>query len=163
MPILQILLGLLAILVAWLFFHRSRLLFAFNEFMRRRVFNDHVVLFQGRRMAALLILLGIIALFSGVESVVNVQPIKPNIAAEMLQQAQDDFRMGRYAKTVNRCKELVRSDPQNVDAWELLANAWWALGEKDRATKAVESILRINPDHPIKSTSLGEYARNRRQ
>src|SRR5687767_5008212 len=122
MPILQIFLGLLALTLAVLFFHRSRLLFIFNEFMRRRVFSDHVVLFQGRRMAALLTLLGIVALFSGVASVINVQPIKPNIAAEMIKRAKEDFRGGRYVTVAHRCKDLVRSDPRNVEAWELLAN-----------------------------------------
>jgi cytochrome c-type biogenesis protein CcmH/NrfG len=158
MSILLILLGLLALFLAWLFIYRAKLLFALNEFMRQRVFSDHVVLFQGRRMAALLTLLGAVALFSGVESVVNVQAIKPNIASEMIAQARDDLKGGRYAKVVNRCKELVRSDPKNLEAWELLAGAWWAMGRKDRAARAANSILRIDPNHPIRKSSIGIYA-----
>jgi cytochrome c-type biogenesis protein CcmH/NrfG len=158
MPILKILLGLLALLLAWLYIYRTKLLFALNDFMRERVFSDKVVLFQGRRMAALLTLLGIVALFSGIEAVIDVQPIKPQIAAVMVAQARDDLGRGRYMKVVNRCRELVRSDPKNIEAWELLANAWWALGQKDRASRAVESILRLDASHPIKRTSVGEYA-----
>lgn len=157
MPILKILLGLLALLLAWLFVYRTKLVYALNDFMRRRIFSDHVVLFQGRRMAALLTILGIVAMFSGVESVIDVQAIKPKIAAEMLVQAQEDLREGHFTKVVTRCKELVRSDPQNVAAWELLATAWWAIGQKDRAANAADSILRLDPNHPIRNTSIGEY------
>ena len=157
MPILKILLGLLALFVAWLFFFRRDLIFSLNEFMRRRVFSDQVVLFQGRRMAALLTMLGVVALFSGIESVIDVQPIKPKIAAEMIRQAHEDLRQGHYMRVVNRCKELVRSDPKNMEAWELLASAWWAVGQKERAARAADSLLRIDPQHPIKQSSIGQY------
>src|SRR5690349_4442200 len=133
MELLKILLGLAALVLAWLFLFRKKSLFTLNEFMRRRVFNDQTVLFQGRRMAALLFTLGAVAIFSGVEGVIDVQDIQPHIAAEMIAQARKDFRDGHYTKVINRCRELVRSDAKNVEAWELLANAWWAIGQKDRA------------------------------
>lgn len=158
MPILTILLGLLALLIAWLILYRTKVLFALNDFMRQRVFSDKVVLFQGRRMAALLTLLGTVALFSGIESVIDVQRIKPKIAAEMLTQAKDDLAHGSYVSVVSRCRELVRSDPQNIEAWNLLAQGWWALGQRDRAAKAVESILRLDPQNSIRTSSIGEYA-----
>ncbi len=157
MPILKILLGLLALLLAWLFVYRAKLVYALNDFMRRRIFSDHVVLFQGRRMAALLTVLGIIAMFSGVEAVIDVQAIKPKIAAEMMTQAHEDLKEGHYSRVITRCRELVRSDPKNVEAWELLATAWWAVGQKDQASKAADSILRIDPNHPIRNSSIGEY------
>ena len=167
MQILKIALGLLALLIAWLFLFRKKLIFAINEFMRRRVFSDRVVLFQGRRMASLLVILGVVALFSGVEGVIDVQAIRPKIAAVMMAQAREDLRLGRYTKVVNRCRELVHSDPKNVDAWELLANAWWAMGQKDRAATAADSVLRLDPDNAISRSSIGQYlaekngARNR--
>jgi hypothetical protein len=129
--------------------------------MRRRVFSDQVVLFQGRRMAALLFALGAIAMFSGIEGVIDVQAIKPHIAAEMIVQAREDFRLGRYTKVVNRCRELVRSDARNVEAWELLANAWWAMGKKDRAAAAADAILRIEPQHPISKSLIVQYLREK--
>ena len=157
MPILKILLGLLALLLAWLYIYRTNLLFALNDFMRRRIFSDHVILFQGRRVAALLTLLGIVALFSGIEAMIDVQAIKPKIAAEMITEARDDLRQGHYPKVVNRCKELIRSDPNNVEAWELLSSAWWAIGQKERAAKAADALLTLDPSNPIKNTSIGEY------
>lgn len=157
MPILKIFLGLLALLLAWLYVYRNKLLFAVNDFMRRRIFSDHVILFQGRRMAALLTILGIVALFSGIETMIDVEAIKPKIAAEMITEARTDLREGHYTKVVNRCKELLRSDPNNVEAWELLASAWWAVGQKERAAKAADSLLRLDPNNPIQNTSIGEY------
>ncbi len=157
MEILKIVLGLVALLLAWLFLFRKKWLFTLNEFMRRRVFSDTVVLFQGRRMAALLFALGAVAMFSGIEGVIDVQAIKPHIAAEMQSQAHEDFRLGRYTKVVNRCRELVRVDPKNLDAWELLANAWWAMGQKDRAAAAAEAILRVDPNHSISRSLIVQY------
>lgn len=161
MEILQIALGLLALLLAWLFLFRKKLLFTINEFMRRRVFSDTLVLFQGRRMAALLFVLGAVALFSGIERVIDVQPIKPKIAAEMLSQAREDLKEGHYTKVVNRCRELVRSDPKNGPAWELLASAWWAMGQKDRAAAAADALLRLDPRHPIARNSIGQYLKEK--
>ncbi|MBV9079866.1 MAG: hypothetical protein JO102_01965 [Elusimicrobia bacterium] len=154
---MKIILGVLALSIAWLFVFRKKLIFAINDLMRRRVFSDQLALFQGRRVAALLTLLGIVALFSGIEGVIDVQAIRPNIAAEMLTQARRDLQLGHYTKVVNRCKELVRSDPKNIDAWELLATAWWAIGQKDRAAMAAQSILRLEPFHPIRKSAIGQY------
>lgn len=155
MQFLKIFIGISAILLAWAFVYRTKLIFNLNAWMREYVFSDKLVLFSNRRMAALLLILGAVALFSGVEGVVDVQPIKPNIAAKMIEQARMDFRNRAYAQVITRCKELVRSYPKNEEAWELLANAWWAIGRRPLAMQAMESLIRLNPDYPWADTPLG--------
>lgn len=149
MQILKIVLGILALLVAWAYVFRHKIIFAVNAWMREYVFSDHVVLFSGRRLAALLFLLGGLAVFSGISGVINVQVIKPNIAAQMLEEARSDLKKKRYSLVVNRCKELVRSNPREQEAWEMLVIAWWAMGEKDLAKQAAESLLRIDPSNAL--------------
>ncbi len=158
----KILVGLLAVALAWMVLFRTGMVFRFNAWMRERVFSDRLILFSGRRVALLLIALGGISLFSGIEEVVEVRPLKPEAAANILKEARQDFRRGRYTKVVNRTKELIRSNPKDVEVWELLATAWWALGEKEKARKAVESLLRIEPDHRLGRGSMAAFMERKR-
>jgi cytochrome c-type biogenesis protein CcmH/NrfG len=154
MQLIKIVLGVLALGLAWAVLFRTGLIFKLNTWMRDNVFNDRLILFSGRRVAVLLLVLGGVALFSGVEDIIEVPPIKSNIAAKMLEDARQDFREARYLEVVRRCKELVRADPKNIEAWELLATGWWALGEKEQAKKAVEVILRIDPENALGNSSI---------
>ena len=149
MDFLKIVLGIAALAVAWAVVFRSKLIFSFNSWVRDRIFSDQLVLFSGRRMAILLVVLGGVALFSGLEGIIDVQTIKPNIAHSMLEQAKNDFRQGKHSRVISRCKELLRSDSKNKEAWELLATACWAIGDKELARQAVESLVRIDPEHPL--------------
>lgn len=128
---------------------QTKFVYKFNAFMRERVFTDQWILFSGRRLAFLLFLLGGLSLFSGLENIVERQTLPPKIAAQLLEQARNDFQQHRYDMAVRRCRELVRSDPKNVDAWEILAHSYWALGEPKQTLSAAEIILRLNPDHPV--------------
>jgi len=162
MHYLKITIGLSAVALAWLVLFRTGVIFRVNAWMRDTVFSDRLVLFSGRRVALLLIVLGGLSLFSGVEQVIEVRSLKPEVAASILEEARKDFRGGHYTRVVTRCKELIRSDPKNAEVWELLATAWWALGQKEEARTAVEALLQINPEHPLSHGSLAEYMEKRK-
>lgn len=151
---LKILIGLLALLIAWAYIFHNKLIFQINAWMRKTVFSDEMVLFSGRRVAVLLFVLGCVALFSGLQNMIQTQPIKPNIAAQMLEQAREDFRNKKYNYVVNRCVVLVRSNPNSVEAWELLATTWWTMGEKKKARQTVQLLLRLQPNHPFGKRSF---------
>jgi len=146
MQFLKIFLGLIAVVLAWVLAFRSGLIFRLNQWMRDYVFSDQIVLFAGRRVAVLLLILGVIALFSGVEDVVSVRQIKPKIAAEILLQAEKDLANRNFRLVILRSKELVRSNPNYIKAWELLATAWWARGEKEKAKKAADAWIEYHPE-----------------
>ncbi len=149
MIIIKIIFGALLLFVAWTYIFHKKLAFQLNAWMREYVFNDQIVLFSGRRIAILLLILGGVALFSGLEGIIDVQPVKPNIAATMIEEARKDSKNGRYSAVVRRCRELIRSTPNSVEAWELLVDAYSRLGEKQLAQEAASVLLRLSPDHPI--------------
>ena len=149
MDVLKIVLGLAAVFLAWLFVFRSSLVLKVNAWIRNTVFNDQMVLFSGRRVAMLLLILGALAIFSGVDNVVDDQSIKPNVAAAMLDEAQAMVKTGKFDAAMRRLKELLRSNPQNVEAWNLMATAAWAAGKRDVAFHAADAVLRLDPKHPI--------------
>jgi cytochrome c-type biogenesis protein CcmH/NrfG len=142
---LKILLGILAVAAAWLVIFRRSFIFKLNQLMRERVFNDQLVLFSGRRVAILLIVLGGLALFSGISDIRDAQPIPDHIAREIILKAQSDLATGQYHRVVKRTRDLVRSNPKNTDAWELLTQGAWAMGQRDLAKQAVDALLRIDP------------------
>jgi len=92
-----------------------------------------------------LLILGCIALFSGIEGVVKQQPLKPNIAADILEKGWGDFQKKKYRQALIKGRLLVRSDPKAVEAWKLLASVWWTIGEKRQAQQAYATIMRLKP------------------
>ncbi|MFN0117893.1 MAG: tetratricopeptide repeat protein [Elusimicrobiota bacterium] len=147
MVFLIIIISFLLFLLAWAVLFRTQLIYKINEWFREQVFNDRWILFSGRRVAILLLFLGGIALFSGLSEMIKSRNIPPAIARQMLEQAQKDLSKGEYLKVVHRCRDLVRSDQRNVDAWELFAIASLALGDKDQARVALNSISRVDPNY----------------
>lgn len=149
MYILKIVIGLLALVFAWSYLFHNKLVFRLNAWMREYVFNDNVVLFSGRRVAILLVILGALALFSGLENMVLIQPIQPHIAAQIIDQARIDLAKKKYPQVITRCRELIKSNPDYIPAWELLVSAWSEMGEKDLAHQGAMVLLRLDPNHPI--------------
>lgn len=145
MDLMLILAGFAALSLGWLLMFRREFLLRVNGWLRANVFNDRFVIFSRRRVAVLLLMLGCVATFSGIDGLVDEQPVKPNIANFILEKAHEDFQSRRYRQAVRRCSELVRSNPKNVDAWKLLAAAHWSMGERKQATQAVDAVRRLDP------------------
>lgn len=154
MQTLKILIGILALLLAWIYVYRTKSIFTLNAWMRENVFSDKLVLFSNRRMAVLLLVLGAVALFSGIKDLEEFRPIRPQVAASMLVQAKEEFKNRSYLAVISRCRQLVRSNPKNTEAWELLAGSWWAIGKKKMAFQALQGLLSNNPNYPIKTSPL---------
>lgn len=154
MKILLITFGIAAIFLAWAFVFQRSLIFKVNTWMREYVFTDELALFSGKRLAALLLALGGVALFSGVDRVVRDQGLRPRVAARLFQQAQDDYLNKRYDDVLFRCRELIKSDPRNIPVWELMATALVALDRKPEAQQALAKILEIDPNYPINKSPL---------
>lgn len=154
LEIAKILTGGLALFLAWVLFFRTRLIYRFNAWMRDHVFNDNLVLFSGQRLAILLLVLGAIALFSGIEQITNDQDLKPKIAAKIISEARTDFINKDYSKVIERCRALIRSNPRNFQAMELLAASYHALGEKEKANEIIYLIIQQEPTYPISKGPL---------
>jgi tetratricopeptide (TPR) repeat protein len=163
MQLLQLFLGSMALLLAYILFFKKSLIFKMNAFMRDYVFADHVVLFSGGRIAILLLILGTVALFSGVDRVTRGQFLRPRIASKIFDQALAADRSGRHDEAVSRCQELLRSDPNNLAALELMATAYTALGQKDQAREALLKILSINPHYPLKNSRIDKATLRHRE
>ncbi len=156
MHILKILLGLFALVGAWSYIFHNKLIFRLNAWMRENVFSDQVVLFSGRRVAILLTVLGGLSLFSGLENLIELQPVKPRITAEIIQQARVDLGQKKYKQVISRCRELTKTNPDSVEAWELLVSAWSEMGEKEMARQAATVLLRLDPDHSLGKSVFSE-------
>src|SRR3712207_573785 len=100
MELLKILLGLLALALAWAMVFRTGLVFRINGWMKAHIFNDELALFSGRRVALLLFLLGGIALFSGIENVVEPRPVQTEVIAHLVEYARLQSNSGNYARVV---------------------------------------------------------------
>ena len=145
MNILLIILGILFFFWAGVFLFRTGLIFKINTWMKEYVFSDQVALFSKRRMAILLFILGGVALFSGIEGIMEDDIIRPRIAASLIQLADENFQKGEYQKAIKVSAELLRSNPKNIPALKILAKSYWSLVDKKQALSALKIILALSP------------------
>ncbi len=73
------------------------------------------------------------------------------------------FDLGRKAvkakdfeRALSLMKKVVRSDPQNADAWNYIGFSHRKLDQLDRALPAYQKALAIDPDHRGANEYLGE-------
>ena len=149
MHYLKICAGIAALAFAWVVIYRTRFIFYLNSWMREKVFNDNLVLFSGKYFAALLIIVGGVALFSGLDDAVYVQYLKPAMVAHIVEQAKLDLAKGNHARVINQCWAVVRSQPTNKEAWALLVTASWARGDRKSTAEAANALYRLDRDNPV--------------
>jgi hypothetical protein len=147
MGILKILLGFMALLLGWGLLFKTGLIFRINAWLKENVFNDQMVLYSRRRLALLLFVLGVVALFSGVESVFRDAVISSENVETLIGQARGSFKLQKYERVVSICRTILRSNPRNVPARELLSNALWALGQKEEAFQEARLLQYFQPSN----------------
>lgn len=158
MVILKITLGVLLLLAAWGYLFQKKLIFKLNAWMREVIFSDQVALFSGRRVAILLLVLGAIALFSGLESFIKPPILQPHIQAQMLEQARQDLANKRHFSVIQRCRYVVKANPDSQEAWELLIETYARMGEKEMARQTAGVLLRLDPQNGIaKMVDRGQW------
>lgn len=56
------------------------------------------------------------------------------------------FYIQKFEVTIKECEEVLLLDEGNVLAWTRLGSSYFAMGDKDRAQKAYERVLELNPE-----------------
>jgi tetratricopeptide (TPR) repeat protein len=64
-------------------------------------------------------------------------------------------QLGQFDRAVDQFQHAVRLSPDDITAWNLLAQSYRAMGQPERAIRTLDSALRINQDSPITYYLLG--------
>ncbi len=64
-----------------------------------------------------------------------------------LEQARGAVREERFEVAMHRLQRIVRNEPMNADAWNLLGFSYRMLGDLDRSGAAYLQVLAIDPNH----------------
>jgi tetratricopeptide (TPR) repeat protein len=82
----------------------------------------------------------------------NGQGAAPAASAENLAQAPayvtaggQMYTEGKYAEALSYLQYAVGLDPNSIDGWTYLGNAYYALGQSAEALAAFERVLALNP------------------
>ena len=65
-------------------------------------------------------------------------------------------QLGQYERAADQFQHAVRISPDDISAWNLLAQSYRAMGQPERAIRTLDSALRINQDSPVTYFLLGE-------
>ncbi len=63
----------------------------------------------------------------------------------------------KYSRALPRLQKLVKAEPGNADAWNLLGYASRKTGKMDASWNAYRTALQLNPDHKLALEYLGEW------
>lgn len=69
-------------------------------------------------------------------------------------------RMGKNDMAVSELQKLIANDPNDPQAYGMLAEVYQAMGQKEKALETYNRILEIDPDNPFIHLSLADYYRS---
>jgi hypothetical protein len=141
---IKIIVGLALLLLSLGYLYRPAWILALNAFGRTVVFNDSHVLHNRRRWGLPLFAAAAVFLFTGLRNLAQERPIP----SADLWLAYRSFLAHEYRQTIVRCEGILVEDPENAQAWSLLGSAWSALGDSDKANKALNRGLALNQTDP---------------
>ena len=64
-------------------------------------------------------------------------------------------RLGQYERAADQFQNAVRTSPDDIAAWNLLAQTYRAMGQPERAIRTLDNALRVNQDSPVTYYLLG--------
>jgi tetratricopeptide (TPR) repeat protein len=65
-------------------------------------------------------------------------------------------QLRQYDRAVEYFREAIRLSPDDIDAWNLLAETYRSLGQTERAIRTLDEALRVNRESPMTYYILGE-------
>jgi tetratricopeptide (TPR) repeat protein len=76
---------------------------------------------------------------------------------ELAQKAVSCALNGKWDEAVKVNKQILKHDPEDVDALNRLARAWAELGDLTKAKKIAQKVLKIDPFNTIAAKSLKKW------
>ena len=140
MDFLKVFIGILALFLAWAIVFKTRIIFRFNNWIRENVFTDDIVIFSGRRIAVLLLIMGGLALFSGIANITDNSLWTSKREARMMKNAETLFIEEKYAEVIELTENILNIEPDNLRALELMAGSFVAIGEKEKGIKIKHQV-----------------------
>ena len=67
---------------------------------------------------------------------------------QLLFDARQAFRQGRYDVAIHACEKMTRKDPHNMTAFKIMGSAYALLDEPERSRRVFEYALTIDPSDP---------------
>ena len=134
MVFVKLALGILFLLLGWVYLYKPNLVSRINSFAREKLFNDRVILLSRKKVSIVFFCLAFVTLFMGISSMGGWAEnagtaLLMNKASYRLYKAAQDYRAGRYTETIAACNEVLMADPKNKLAIHQLALAYTAMNK----------------------------------
>ena len=161
MAFIKLGLGILFIMLGWVYFYRPNLVLAFHQLVREKFLNDRIILLERKKVAILFFCLSFIALYMGVTSLPNQASIKQGhnwiseTSSYMMYEAMQDYCREKYDNAINKYIEILKNAPDNVTALRRLSYTYEACGDTAKARVIWQKLLKIQPNNRELLKKLG--------
>lgn len=153
MIFLKLFAGILFFILGWIYFYKSNLVLTINRIAREAFFNDRIILLERKKLAILFFCLSFLALFMGTSSLSkwfeadknNKLFIEPQ--KYLLYMAMQDYYKSNYENALEKYKQVLKYDPNNINAMKRMAYTYSACGEKKQAKALWIKLSRLLPDN----------------
>jgi tetratricopeptide (TPR) repeat protein len=161
MAFIKLALGILFIVLGWIYFYRPNLVLAFHQFVRESLLNDRIILLERKKLAILFFCFSFIALYMGVTSLPNQASVKDGhnwiseTSSYVMYEAMQDYCREKYDNAINKYNEVLKNDPNNVTALRRLSYTYEACGDTAKARVVWQKLLKIQPNNRELIKKLG--------
>lgn len=161
MILLKLALGLLFIVLGWIYFFRPNSVLTINKAAREFLFNDRIILLQRKKVAIMFFCFSFIALYMGFTSLTGQIGAKGQdswvmeASSYMMYSAMQDYCREKYDTAINKYKTVLAADPENLTALRRLSYTYEACGDTAKARMIWQKILKIEPDNKEIMAKLG--------
>lgn len=142
MKIILLIISIFSLCTAVIYFYAPKVVLKINEFMKKYVFSDILVLFSRRKIAVIyfFIFLASLCIYWFMPPIGNKYQIPSKVFS-----AYRNYYLGNYEKVVKICNEILSYDPKNIKANELLGLSYLALNQKIKAKAYLMEVVRREP------------------
>ena len=85
-----------------------------------------------------------------------IEPPSVGSSSEILSRALERFNAGEFAEAEDICRQVVRQQKDNADAWHLRAHAAWRCQRLDIAARAISEAVNLDPRNAMYARTMAQ-------
>ena len=164
MTFLKLVFGAFFFVLGWIYLYKPNLVLQVNRIAREKIFSDRLILLERKKLAILFFCLSFVGLYMGMTSLIalqnnrqsNIWIMKPVTYQSYL--AMQDFCAGRYESALQKYRNILKEEPDNMEALKRMAYTYAAMGDRKNAVALWKQLLQVRPDNKEAQNELKKIA-----
>lgn len=156
---LKLFLGIIFLILGYIFLYNPNILINFNRFAKEVLFNDRIILTSRKKLSIMFFALSFVALFMGISSLYNsksigIDDLISGFEEYQLYSAMQDYIAGRYNVALEKYNQILKEQPDNKEALKKIGYIYLAMGEYKKAKLFWQRYIQLYPNDKVINEEL---------